>query len=397
MVATTVVEDTVNILNELIESKDFAGLRELTRNWRAGDLADVMEPLSAEKEAIVFRLLPREQAAAVFTYLPEERQNQLLRAMGHKQVASMLNAMSPDDRTSLLEELPAEATQQLLNSLSARERTVASQLLGYDEHSVGRLMTPDFVRIRPQWTISRALQHIRQYGVDSETMSMIYVIDAKDKLVDDLRLRQLLLASPKARVSELMDNRFVALKATDDRETAVAEFRDTDLSALPVTDTEGVLLGIVTVDDILDVAEKEATEDIQKIGGSEAFDEPYMQIAIPKMVRKRATWLVILFLSEMLTATAMGRFESEIAKAVILSIFIPARHFQRRQLRLTGLHTDHPRHGGGRSALPRLVEGDAAGDPLRPLTGSNPGRDRLYPHQHAGRFYFIPTASIGSF
>ena len=384
MVATTVVEDTVNILNELIELKDFTGLRELTRNWRAGDLADVMEPLSAEKEAIVFRLLPREQAAAVFTYLPEERQNQLLRAMGHKQVASMLNAMSPDDRTSLLEELPAEATQQLLNSLSARERTVASQLLGYDEHSVGRLMTPDFVRIRPQWTISRALQHIRQYGVDSETMSMIYVIDARDKLVDDLRLRQLLLASPKARVSELMDNRFVALKATDDRETAVAEFRDTDLSALPVTDTEGVLLGIVTVDDILDVAEKEATEDIQKIGGSEALDEPYMQIAIPKMVRKRATWLVILFLSEMLTATAMGRFESEIAKAVILSIFIPARHFQRRQLRLTGLHTDHPRHGGGRSALARLVEGDAAGDPLRPLTGSNPGRDRLYPHQHVG-------------
>ncbi len=304
-------------------SKDFAGLRELTRNWRAGDLADVMEPLSAEKEAIVFRLLPREQAAAVFTYLPEERQNQLLRAMGHKQVASMLNAMPPDDRTRLLEELPAEATQQLLNSLSARERTVASQLLGYGEHSVGRLMTPDFVRIRPQWTISRALQHIRQYGVDSETMSMIYVIDAKDKLVDDLRLRQLLLASPKARVSELMDNRFVALKATDDRETAVAEFRDTDLSALPVTDTEGVLLGIVTVDDILDVVEKEATEDIQKIGGSEAFDEPYMKIAIPKMVRKRATWLVILFLSEMLTATAMGRFESEIAKAVILSIFIP--------------------------------------------------------------------------
>jgi magnesium transporter len=323
MVATEVLGKAVNILDELIEARDFAGLRELTKNWRAGDLADVMEPLSAEKEAIVFRLLPREQAAAVFTYLPEGRQNHLLRAMGHREVSSMLNAMSPDDRTSLLEELPAEATQHLLSSLSARERAVASQLLGYDEHSVGRLMTPDFVRVRPQWTISRALEHIRRYGIDSETMSMVYVIDSKDKLVDDLRLRQLLLASPKAHVSDLMDNRFVALKATDDRETAVADFRDTDLNALPVTDTEGVLLGIVTVDDILDVAEKEATEDIQKIGGSEALDEPYMKIAIPKMVRKRATWLVILFLSEMLTATAMGRFENEIAKAVILSIFIP--------------------------------------------------------------------------
>ena len=323
MVSNEVLEKAVNVLDESIEAGDFAGLRELTKNWRPGDLADVMEPLSAEKEAIVFRLLPRKQAAAVFTYLPEGRQNQLLRAMGHKQVSSMLNAMSPDDRTSLLEELPAEATQQLLNSLSARERAIASHLLGYDEHSVGRLMTPDFVRVRPQWTVSRALEHIRRYGVDSETMSMIYVIDSKDKLIDDLRLRQLLLASPKARVSELMDNRFVALKATDDREIAVAEFKDTDLNALPVTDTEGVLLGIVTVDDILDVAEKEATEDIQKIGGSEALDEPYMKIAIPRMVRKRATWLVILFLSEMLTATAMGRFETEIAKAVILSIFIP--------------------------------------------------------------------------
>jgi magnesium transporter len=154
-------------------------------------------------------------------------------------------------------------------------------------------------------------------------MSMIYVIDAKGRLVDDLRLRQFLLASPKAHVSDLMDGRFVALKATDDREMAVGVFKTSDLDALPVTDTEGVLLGIVTVDDILHVAEQEATEDIQKIGGSEALDEPYMHISLPKMVRKRASWLVILFLSEMLTATAMGKFEAEIAKAVILSIFVP--------------------------------------------------------------------------
>lgn len=310
-------------LDALIESRDFNALREKTKNWRAGDLADLMGPLSAEKEAILFRLLPRERAAKVFSYLPLERQQELLKAMAHKEVVSILNAMSPDDRTSLLEELPANATQQLLNSLSPQERAIASQLLGYAEDSVGRLMTPDFVRVRPQWTVSHALDHIRRYGKDSETMSMVYVIDKQGKLIDDLRMRQILLASPRTRISDLMDSRFVALRATDKRETAVEAFKESDLVSLPVTDSQGVLLGIVTVDDILDVAEEEATEDIQKIGGSEALDEPYMKIALPRMVRKRASWLIILFLSEMLTATAMGRFENQIARAVVLSIFVP--------------------------------------------------------------------------
>jgi magnesium transporter len=154
-------------------------------------------------------------------------------------------------------------------------------------------------------------------------MSMIYVIDEQGKLIDDLRIRQILLAGPETIISDLMDSRFISLKATDDQELAVKALKEADLNALPVTDSEGVLIGIVTADDIFDVAEEEATEDIQKMGGSEALDEPYLEIEIPTMVRKRATWLVVLFLSEMLTATAMGRFEDEIAKAVVLSIFVP--------------------------------------------------------------------------
>ncbi|MCE9646299.1 MAG: magnesium transporter [Chloroflexi bacterium] len=310
-------------LEGLIEARDFNTLREATRNWPAGNLADLMEPLSAEKEAVVFRLLSREQAADVFAYLSLERQEELLKAMAREEVAGILNAMSPDDRTSLLEELPANVIQQMLNLLSSEERTVASQLLGYDEDSIGRLMTPDFVRIRPHWTIAQALDHIRRYGKDSETMSMVYVIDENNKLIDDLRIRHILLAPPETPVSDLMDSRYISLKATDHRESAVEVFKDADLVALPVTDMDNFLIGIVTVDDILDVAEQEATEDIQKMGGSEALDEPYMKIAISKMVQKRATWLIILFLSEMLTATAMGRFEDEIAKAVVLSIFVP--------------------------------------------------------------------------
>jgi magnesium transporter len=316
-------EMTILDLETLIEARDFISLREQIRNWPAGDLADLMEPLSAEKEAVVFRLLPREEAAQVFSYLPIDRQQELLKAMAHEEVVHILNDMSDDDRTELLEELPAQVTQKLLNLLSTEERHRASLLLGYAENSVGRLMTPHFVRVRPQWTVAQALDHIRRYGTDSETMSLIYVIDERGKLIDDLRIRQILLSSAETRISDLMDSRFVALKATDDQEVAVEAFKEADLNALPVTDSEGVLIGIVTVDDIFDVAEEEATEDIQKMGGTEALDEPYMEIGIPRMVRKRATWLIVLFLSEMLTATAMGKFESEIAKAVVLSIFVP--------------------------------------------------------------------------
>lgn len=314
---------TIPDMEALINARNFNTIRQITKNWSAADLADFMEPLPAEKEAVIFRLLPREQAAMVFSYLPVERQEELLKAMANEEVSGMLNAMSDDDRTDLLEELPAEVTQKLLNLLSQEERAIASKLLGYHEDSVGRLMSPHFVRIRSHWTIAYALDHLRRYGKDSETLNMIYVIDNDGKLIDDLRIRQILLAQPEAHVSDLMDSRFSALKATDNRESAVQVFKDTDLTALPVTDTGNILIGIVTVDDILDVAEQEATEDIQKMGGSEALDEPYMKIHLLSMVRKRATWLVILFLSEMLTATAMGTFESEIAKAVVLSIFVP--------------------------------------------------------------------------
>jgi len=316
-------EMTTLDLETFIEARDFASLREEIRNWPAGDLAELMEPLSVEKEAVVFRLLPRDQSAKVFSYLPIERQQELLKALAHEEVVNILNAMSDDDRTEFLDELPGQVTQRLLGLLSQEERQLASKYLGYPENSVGRLMTPHFVRVKPHWTVAHALDHIRRYGLDSETMSMIYVIDEDGHLVDDLRIRHILLAKPEALISDLMDERFVALKASDDREVAVTEIKDADLTALPVTDSQGVLIGIVTVDDILDVAEEEATEDIHKLGGSEALDEPYMEIGIPTMVRKRATWLVVLFLSEMLTATAMGRFEHEIAKAVVLSIFVP--------------------------------------------------------------------------
>ncbi|OGV16410.1 MAG: magnesium transporter, partial [Ignavibacteria bacterium RIFOXYA2_FULL_37_17] len=231
--------------------------------------------------------------------------------------------MSPDDRTALLEDLPGSAARQMITLLSAEERKIAVTLLGYPEESVGRLMTPDYIAVKPEWSINEVLNHIRQYGKDSETLNIIYVVDEKGKLVDDVRIRDIILASPGTKVSDLMDENFVALHVTDDQEKAVGVFKKYDRVALPVIDKMGLLIGIVTVDDVFDVAEAEATEDIHKIGGVEALDEPYSTIPILNMVKKRAVWLTILFIGEVLTAIAMGYFENEINKAIVLSVFIP--------------------------------------------------------------------------
>ncbi|CAN5510030.1 magnesium transporter [soil metagenome] len=310
-------------LEDAIHTHNFVAMRDAVGDLPPSDVAALIEELSGQNEVLLFRVLPRKLAAETFAYMSSDRQETLLRAMSQEEVAAILNEMAPDDRTTLLEELPGAATKQLLTLLSPKERAVATTLLGYPENSVGRLMTPDYLAIHSEWTVARALEYVRKYGHDSETLNILYVIDDRGFLLDDIRMRRFLLAPLDTPVSELMDDRVASLKATDDQEAAVMLLRQTDLTALPVTDTDGMLIGIVTVDDVLDVAEIEATEDIQKIGGSEALDEPYLAIAFNRMVRKRAGWLVILFLSEMLTATAMSFFEREIQSAVVLALFIP--------------------------------------------------------------------------
>jgi magnesium transporter len=243
--------------------------------------------------------------------------------MGQEDIAALLNHMSPDDRTWFLSELPANVTRQLLALLSPEERVEAITLLGYAPGTVGRLMTPHYVAIREEWTVQQVLDYVREHGQNSETLNVIYVVDEAGVLIDDIRIREFLVVPLTTRVSDLMDRRFVTLKATETQESAVAVFRREDRTALPVTDTAGVLIGIVTVDDVLDVAEEAATRDFQRVGGSEALDEPYMQMSVLGMVKKRAGWLVVLFLGEMLTATAMGFFEQEIARAVVLALFVP--------------------------------------------------------------------------
>lgn len=310
-------------LKELIATRNFSALREAFEDWAPADIAECITDLADEEQAVLFRLLPHAQATDVLEYLDSDAQQVVLKAMGTAEAARILNDMSADDRTALLEELPAAAVVQLLQLLSPEEKAIAQSLLNYPEHSVGRLMTPEFISVRDDWTIQQALDFIRTHGHASEIVHVLYVTDERGILIDDVRIAEILVRPVTTRFSEVHDSNFVALRVTDDEAVAIDIFKKYDRTALPVIDSEGKLVGIVTVDDILDLQEEETTEDMQKIGGLEALEEPYMEAPLLELVKKRAVWLVVLFIGQMLTATVMGFFEGEIAKAVVLALFIP--------------------------------------------------------------------------
>jgi magnesium transporter len=310
-------------IESLIAERKLSILKEILSDWTPADIADLIVDLPEQDKVIVFRVLPVDLATDTFEHLEFDTQEELLKAMGNEEVAAILNDMSPDDRTALLEELPGTSAKRLLQLLSLEERKIAQKLLGYPENSVGRLMTPDYIAISQVWTVVETLDYIRKHGEDKETLNVIYVIDEKGKLIDDIRIREVILSPLDRNISELMDEHFTALNVHDDQEMAVELFKKYDRVALPVIDNFGVLIGIVTVDDVLDVAEEEATEDIQKLGGVEALEEPYATMPFFSMIKKRVVWLTVLFVGEMLTASAMGFFEDEIAKAVVLALFVP--------------------------------------------------------------------------
>ena len=314
---------SVETITSLIQEGEFFKLKQVLRDFQPSELVALIEAEEDREQLIIFRLLPLKLATEVFEYLELEVQRHFLDNLAQDKMADILNEMSPDDRTALLEFLPANFVAELIQSLSEPERKVTLQLLGYPEYSVGRLMTPDYIAIRENWTVQQVLDYIRQHGGQSETLSMLYVTDAHGVLIDDIRIREFLLAAPTSRVRDLMDRRFVHLTASQDQEDAIDTFRRNDRNALPVVSDQGILLGIVTIDDILSIREQEDTEDMQKLGGSEALDEPYLATPLLRMVQKRAGWLVILFLGELLTASAMQFFEGELQKAIVLVQFIP--------------------------------------------------------------------------
>jgi len=307
---------------QLIAKEDKLEIREFLDDQNISDVAELINEYP-EYEAQIIANMAVHRAVSVFKILDIAQQKDIIKELPSSKTAELLNELPADDRTDFLEELPNAAIRDLIKLLDPEERKMALSLLGYPEDSVGRLMTPDYVYVYLHNTVSEVFDTIRKHAKSSETIDVIYVIDKNGLLIDDMRIRDVILASPDKRVDEIIDGRFVALKVNDDQEYASQVFKMNNRVALPVVDENNILLGIVTIDDMLWVANEEFSEDMQKMGGTEALNEPYLDIPLLKLFRKRIGWLVVLFLGEMLTATAMGYFEDEIAKAVVLTLFIP--------------------------------------------------------------------------
>ena len=304
------------------EVKDREQLIALLDEQQISDIAELLSEVP-DYAFTAFDLMPIHRASSVFKILDQQVQEDVIKELPPQKVAELLNELPPDDRTSFLEELPSYAVKELIKLLDPDERRKTLILLGYKEDSVGRLMTPDYISVYENWSVQNVLDYIRNFGMDSETIDVIYVVDDQGKFVDDVRIREFILHSPDTLVSELIDGRFISLNVDDDQSVANDVFKMNNRVALPVVDKNNILLGIVTIDDVLWMTNEEYTEDIQRIGGTEALDEPYLDIAINKLIRKRAGWLVLLFFGEMITATAMQFFEGEIQKVAFLSLFIP--------------------------------------------------------------------------
>ncbi|WP_103663754.1 magnesium transporter [Gracilimonas amylolytica] len=308
---------------ELIAAKDWVALKEVLNDVPSADIADLLLELPGEIAIVVFRLLKKPIAADVFAELPSTKGVELLELFNKQQLSDVMSNLEPDEQVSILEELPGHLTQKVMNSIDLEDQKQLKKLLGYPEESVGRLMTPRYVRVKSDWTIRRSMEHIRSYGKTAETINVIYVVDDKEHLIDDLRLNHLILADQENHIETLMDHSFEALSVYDDQEEAVKMLAKYDRVALPVVDSDGVLVGIVTADDVIDVAEEETTEDMQKMAGMDALDDYYSQSTIFDLVKKRLWWLIVLFVGQILTAIAMGGYEEILQKVVALSFFVP--------------------------------------------------------------------------
>ncbi|MEX8547167.1 MAG: magnesium transporter [Mucilaginibacter sp.] len=316
------MEENIAEIEALLENGKEQQLKEYLDDLNISDVEHLIDEYP-EHAATFIETLSINRAVNVFRILDFPTQERIIKKLSGPKVTELITELPPDDRTALFSELHGDAVKKLIILLPPAERKEALALLGYEEDSIGRLMTPDYIAVKKSWDVNHVLAHIRRYGKNSETIDVIYVIDDEGVLLDDIRIRDILLVDPLTPISELMDDRLISLHVHDPQEEAINVFRMNNRVALPVTDQDDILLGIVTVDDILWIANEEYTEDIQKIGGTEALDEPYLDMPLLKLVRKRVGWLIILFLGEMLTATAMAYFEDEIAKAVVLALFVP--------------------------------------------------------------------------
>lgn len=310
-------------LNLIIESGDLDELKDYLDSLNISDIEKMVDEIP-EHAALIINTMSLHRAISAFSILDEPTQIRVIDKLPRPKVSQIINGLPPDERTAFFGGLnDPDKLHQFVAMLSPEDRREVFTLLSYPEDSVGRLMTPDFLAIEKYQTVKEALEYIRNNGKASETIDVIYILDERGVLIDDLRIKQLLIAEPDTLISDLMDDRLIYLNAFDSFEDAIQTFKMNNRVALPVIDSQGVLLGIVTIDDILWLADEEYSEDMQRMGGMSALDEPYLDLPVYKLIWKRAGWLIVLFLGELLTASVMQYYEEQIARVVVLAMFLP--------------------------------------------------------------------------
>lgn len=317
--------EKIDEIRELIEEKKWKELRSQLSGLESLNVAEIIEELDPGEDILVFRLLSSTQAKESFQLISHDKQEEIIEGVARytSKLSALLNDLDPDDRTAFFEELPGQVSQRLIQLLSPDERSITIQLLGYPEESIGRLMTPEFVAVKVHLTVAQTLDHIRKFGRNSETLNVIYIVDDNWKLIDDIKIREIILADPDQPLDEILDHRYISLNAYDDQETAVRVFKDHDRVALPVTDSDGVLLGIVTFDDIMDVEEEETTEDFHKFGAFQNAIINPLKAKATFMYQKRILWLSILVFMNIFAGAAISNFEHVIQSMVSLMFFLP--------------------------------------------------------------------------
>ncbi len=310
-------------ITELIETRQYLKLRKLIEETNVADTAAVFEELSNDYVVKVFRILPKALAADIFSYLPSEDQQYIINSLGDREAAHIIDNLASDDAADLMEELPAIVVKKLLAQTTPETRRDINHLLQYPEDSAGSVMTVEFIDLKVYYTVSHSIAIIRREGIDKETINICYVLDQRRKLIGTVSLRDLLLADPDATIGSIMSENVVTIKTLDDQEDAAYMFKKYDFTSMPVVDSEGRLVGIITVDDIVDIMEQEATEDIEMMAAITPTDKPYSKTGIFETYKKRIPWLLLLMISATFTSKIIQTYENALATYVVLTSFIP--------------------------------------------------------------------------
>lgn len=310
-------------LQMLLEQRDLHGLHQVLLAANEVDLAECLETLPPEQTTILFRTLPKEVAAEVFSNLSPDGQQVIIRSATDQELTAIVEELYVDDAVDMLEELPANVVKRLLKQAKPDTRQLLNQFLRYPEYSVGSIMTAEFTDLKQTMTVAQAIAHIRRTGADSESIYTCYVTDARRRLEGVLTIKELLLARDDQYISELMEHGVITAETTEDQEEAVARLMKYDFLSLPVVDHEGRLVGIVTVDDGMDVMKEEATEDFEKMAAMAPSEKPYLKTGVFTLAKHRIVWLLVLMISGMITGGILGRYEAAFSAMPLLVTFIP--------------------------------------------------------------------------